>query len=130
MCQHRTHSKLIRAQLQRQPVVCPYAGERDECSLCDGHAMTNVSVVTLHILAHQILERVDVLERSVADVDRLHLTHQSLSSAPLCSMHNSRYRTASLGVSAASHHQHTSERRGSPILAASKTFGSKRRTCV
>ena len=31
MCQHRTHSKLVRPQLQRtrQPVVCPYAGERE-----------------------------------------------------------------------------------------------------
>ena len=72
VCQLGTHSKLIRPQLQRsrQPVVCPYAGERAECSLCDGHAMTNVSVVsaiTLHSRP-QILERVDVLERSVADV--------------------------------------------------------------
>ena len=48
VCQRRTHSKLVRPQLQRarQPVVCPYAGERAECSLCDGHAMTNVSVVS------------------------------------------------------------------------------------
>ena len=30
VCQRRTHSKLVRPQLQRvrQPVVCPYAGER------------------------------------------------------------------------------------------------------
>ena len=72
VCQRRTHSKLVRPQLQRarQPVVCPYAGERAECSLCDGHAVTNVSVVsavTLHSRP-QILERVDVLERSVAGV--------------------------------------------------------------
>ena len=48
VCQRRTHSKLVRHQLQ---LVCPCAGERAECSLCDGHAMTNVSVVsaiTLH----------------------------------------------------------------------------------
>ena len=86
-CQRRTHSKLVRPQLQhaRQPVVCPNAGERAECSLCDGHAMTNVSAVTLHSRP-QILERVDVLERSVADVD---LAQQSLSSTPLCSLHSS-----------------------------------------
>ena len=87
VCQRRTHRKLVRPQLQRvrQPVVCPYAGERAERSLCDGHAMTNVSVVTLHSRP-QILERVDVLERSVADV---HLALQSLSSTPLCSLHSS-----------------------------------------
>ena len=33
-CVRPTHSKLVRPQ--RQPVVCPYAGERAECSLCDG----------------------------------------------------------------------------------------------
>ena len=45
VCQRRTHSKLVRHQLQRkrQPVVCPYAGERAECRLCDGHAIENVS---------------------------------------------------------------------------------------
>ena len=90
MCQRRTHSKLVRPQLQRarQPVVCPSAGERAECSQCDGHAMTNVivvSAVTLHSRL-QILERVDVLERSVADV---HLAQQSISSTPLCSLHSS-----------------------------------------
>ena len=72
VCQRRTHSKLVRPQLQRarQPVVCPYAGERSECSLCGGHAMTNVSgvsAVALHSRP-QILERVDFVERSVADV--------------------------------------------------------------
>ena len=85
VCQRRTHSKLVRPQLQRarQPVVCPYAGERAECSLCDGHVVTNVSVVstvTLHSRP-QILERVEVLERSVAGV---HLALQSLGSTPLC----------------------------------------------
>ena len=86
----RTHSKLVRPHLQRarQPVVCPYAGERAECSLCDGHVVTNVSVgsaVTLHSRP-QILERVDALERSVAGV---HLAQQSLGSTPLCSLHSS-----------------------------------------
>ena len=75
VCQRRTHSKLVRPQLQcaRQPVVCPYAGERAECSLCDGHAITNVSVVSAIALHSrpQILERVDVLERSVASVSHL-----------------------------------------------------------
>ena len=87
VCQRRTHSKRVRPQLQRQPVVCPYAGERAECSLCDGHVMTNVSVVSAVALhSHpQILERVDVLERRVAD---LHLAQQSLSSTPLCSLHS------------------------------------------
>ena len=50
--------------------------------------MTIVSVVsgvTLHSRP-QILERVDVLERSVADV---HLAQQSLRSTPLCSLHSS-----------------------------------------
>ena len=60
VCQRRTHSKLVRHQLQRarQTVVFPYAGERAECCLCDGHAMTIVSVVsgvTLHSRP-QILE--------------------------------------------------------------------------
>ena len=90
VCQCRTHSKLVRPQLQRarQPVVCPYAGELAECSLCDGHTMTNVSVVSTVTLQSrpQILERVYVLERSVADV---HLAQQSLSSTPLCSLHSS-----------------------------------------
>ena len=39
-----------------------YAGERTECSLCDGHAVTNVSIVSA-VTPHsrpQILERVDV----------------------------------------------------------------------
>ena len=71
----------------RQPVVFPYAGERADCSLCDGHAITNVSVVSAIALHSrpQILERVDVLERSVADV---HLGQQSLSSTSLCSLHS------------------------------------------
>ena len=88
MSQRRTHSKLVvrpQLQLTRQPVVCPYAGERAECSLCDGHVTKNVSAVTLHSHS-QILEQVDVLERSVADV---HLAQQSLSSTPLCSLHSS-----------------------------------------
>ena len=78
VCQRRMHTKLVCPQIQRtrQPVVCPYyAGERAECSLCGGHAMTNVSVVsavTLHSRP-QIRERVDVIERSVADV---HLAQQ------------------------------------------------------
>ena len=77
--QRRTHSKLVRPQLQRarQPVGSPYAGERAECSLCYGHAMANVSVVssvTLHSRP-QIVQRVDVLERSVAGV---HQAQQSL----------------------------------------------------
>ena len=88
VCQRRTHSKLVRHQLQRarQPVVCPNAGERAECSLCDhcdGHAMTNVSVVsavTLHSRV-QILERVDVLEGSVADVHRVQQSTSSLHSS-------------------------------------------------
>ena len=85
-----THSKLVRPQLQltRQSMVSPYAGERAECILCNGHALTNVSVVstvTLHSRP-QILERVDVLERIVADV---YLAQQSLSSTPLCSLHRS-----------------------------------------
>ena len=89
VCQRRTHSKLVRPRFQRarQPVVFPYAGERAECSLCDGHAVTNVSVVsavTLHS-RHQTLERVDVLERSVSDV---HLAQQSLGSTPLSSLHS------------------------------------------
>ena len=66
-------------------LVCPYPGERAKCSLCGGHAMTKVNVVTLYSRP-QILERVDVLERSVADV---HLAQQSLSSTPLCSLHSS-----------------------------------------
>ena len=89
-------SKLVHPQLQRarQPVVCPCTGERAECSLCDGHAMTNASVVsvvsfvsaaTLHSRP-QILERVDVLERSIADV---HLAQQRLGSTPLCSLRSS-----------------------------------------
>ena len=58
--------------------------------MCDGHAVTNVcvvSAVTLHSRP-QILERVDVLERSVADV---HLAQQSISIrlTPLCRLHNS-----------------------------------------
>ena len=60
VCQCRTHSKLVRHQLKRarQPVVCPYAGERAECSLCHGHAMTNVRVVSAVTLYSrpQILE--------------------------------------------------------------------------
>ena len=90
VCKRRTHSKLIRPQFQRarQPVVCSYAGELAECSLCAGSAMTKVSVVSavqLHSRS-QLLERVDVLERSVADVL---LAQQSLSSTPVCSLHRS-----------------------------------------
>ena len=106
LCQRRTHSKLVYHQLQRarQPVVCPYAGERAECSVCDGHAVTNVGVVsvfsvvsvvsavTLHYRP-QILERVDVLERNVADV---RLAQQSLGSTPLWSMHGSIGQRASM----------------------------------
>ncbi len=74
--------------------------------------MTNVGVisaVTLHS-SPQILERVDALERNVADV---HLAQQNaaLQSAQL-------YRPASLDVRVASHQHHTRERRGSLILAA------------
>ena len=59
VCQRRTHSKLMRPQFQRarQPVVCSYAGELAECSLCAGSAMTKVSVVSAVqlncILAHR-----------------------------------------------------------------------------
>ena len=73
----------------------------------------------------QILERVDVRERSVADI---RLAQHSLSSTPLWSC--AAVSASELDVSAASHHHHTSERRESSILAASEKFGSKRRTCV
>ena len=130
VCQRRTHSKLVRPQLQhaRQPVVCPYAGERAESSLCDVHAMTNVSVisaVTLHYRPPDTRtsagSRAECCRRTPRSAEPQQ--HAALQSAQL-------YRPASLNVSAASHHHHTSELCGSSIIAALETFGGKRRTYV